>query len=82
VYVLIEDRCLRQQGSFNRPWPDWEISPEGQKRAGTLFTFYLQTNDFLSGAEGIRTPDIRRAKADVMSSSYLMKDERKQDEVL
>jgi hypothetical protein len=29
-----------------------------------LSTFYLQISIFLSGAEGIRTPDLRRAKSD------------------
>jgi hypothetical protein len=33
---------------------------------GLLFSvkFYLQISDFWSGAEGIRTPDLRRAKAE------------------
>ena len=32
--------------------------------------FYLQTNYFWSGAEGIRTPDLRRAKAALSQLSY------------
>src|SRR3712207_8181076 len=33
-------------------------------------TFYLQNAVFLSGAEGIRTPDLRRAKAALSQLSY------------
>jgi hypothetical protein len=37
--------------------PDWLRGPFPS------LTFYLQICKFLSGAEGIRTPDLRRAKA-------------------
>jgi hypothetical protein len=33
-------------------------------------TFHLQIYTFLSGAEGIRTPDLRRAKAALSRLSY------------
>ena len=36
----------------------------GMRATHLRFVFFLQTSAFWSGAEGIRTPDLRRAKAD------------------
>ena len=38
-------------------------APDQFKSLYRSLAFYLQTATFLSGAEGIRTPDLRRAKA-------------------
>ena len=38
-------------------------APDQFKSLYRSLAFYLQTSTFLSGAEGIRTPDLRRAKA-------------------
>jgi hypothetical protein len=40
------------------------------RSASPCFVFYLQITIFLSGAEGGRTPDLRRAKAALSRLSY------------
>ena len=48
----------------------WVSEKHGVSYYNGISMFYLQILHFRSGAEGIRTPDLRRAKAALSQLSY------------